>query len=111
MTPVGLPIATLDREFPTADTGGVVGIFFEGGHDGLLAAEARFFNSFQRLQHAFVILWHHFYKLRRHLLPFLEDFGRSSAVSIGLVPLNEFPKTLDFIRILQLLQLDHLLIA
>src|SRR5262245_20990666 len=95
----------------TADTGHIARIRFECSHDGLLAAEAGILNVFQRLQNTLVIFWHDFNKLGHHLLPIGENRRRSRAARVGLVALNHFPDLLDLIRILQLLEFDHLRIA
>src|SRR5882762_450368 len=86
-------------------------IFFEGGHDGLFAREAGLFDSLEGLQHALVVFRHDFDEPGDHFFPTPEDFLSTCAASVRLMTLNQFPELLDFVRILQFLQSDHLRVA
>ena len=87
MNPVGLPIVLKetinaemhrlrrdshqghDGQLAPTNTGDVAGVFFERGHNGLLAAKARVFNALERVQDALVILRHDLDELWNHQLP------------------------------------------
>src|SRR5262249_47411471 len=64
-----------DTGSTATDTRGVFGVFLEGRHDGVFAAEARGCDALKCVQHTFVIFRHHFYKFAHERIPILEHVG------------------------------------
>src|SRR5437762_7833707 len=89
--PVGLPMGVRIHISPTADTRHVAGIFLEGSHDGVVAAQARFFDAFHRLEDALVIFGHDLDEFRDDLRPLVEHSGRARAAGVSMMTLNHFP--------------------
>src|SRR5436190_9135568 len=95
----------------SADAGDVAGVGFEGGHDGFFTAEAGILDALHGLEHAPVILGHHFDELGRVVLPIRKNCRGTRAARVGLVTLDHFPDLLDFVRVREFFESDHLQVA
>src|SRR5439155_1439709 len=85
----------------------VTRVFFKGGGDCFVAAEARFIGLLQRHEDAVVILRHHLHELRHHVLPELKDEAAAVAAGVAHVAFDHRAHLGGFLWVFQLLQPYH----
>src|SRR3954454_13514792 len=115
--PLGLPMSIFQVrcssfQFSTAtDPRSIPGIFLEGGHDCLLAAEAGELDPGYSGEHAFVVFGHNLHKFGQILRPRSKDVQGTWAFSVVGMALDQLADLVDLLFVLEFFETDHLFIA
>src|ERR1051325_6911883 len=89
----------------------VAGILFDGGHDGLLAAQTLVRHLADGGEHAFVVLGHDLDEFRHHLFPLREHLQGALALGVLGVTFDHLLYFLDLLFVLEFFEPGHLFVA